>query len=112
MTEKAPDSGAVSPEDADRLSERFKPSWELDEAPFAAPPNTAGLQALAPQPAAPAPAPLAAPAAFTAPAAPLPTALVSPAQIVPTQPAPPTDPPAPAPVVPVEASALATSSAN
>ncbi len=80
MTEKAPDSGAVSPEDAERLAERFKPSWEVDEAPFAAPEGPSA-----------------------APVAPLPAALVSPAQTVPTLPAPPSDPPVPTPAVPVAA---------
>ena len=68
---RSPNSTSVSPEDAERLAERFKPSWELDDAPFTAPEQVGELQALA-QPVAPeAASAVAEGAAFSVPAAPL-----------------------------------------
>jgi hypothetical protein len=75
---KAPQNGDLSPEEAERLSERLKPSWELDDAPFSVPMNPVQISApIAPPPAdlaagvVSAPVPVPNPAAANVPGAPV-----------------------------------------
>ena len=103
---RAPQKDGISPEEAERLSERIKPSWELEQAPFAAPskpveippppapeePRPVGTpaQVASPQKQPPPPPPPINQAVFTSPVIPVTAAsYVVPAQTISTQPAPP-----------------------
>ncbi|HWP10139.1 MAG TPA: hypothetical protein VNN72_30560, partial [Polyangiaceae bacterium] len=105
-------TGTVSTEEAERLSERFRPSWEddpptvpRDVPPPAAPAPTPATTAPAPTPATPAPAPAtAAPAPARAPA-PGPAAAPAPIRAPAPGPAPT---PAPAAAAPARAPTPAT----
>jgi hypothetical protein len=92
---RAPQSGELSPEEAERLAERLKPSWEVDGQPGGILEEIGGqAPPVVPQPAALAPAPV-----FMAPVAPN----VSPAQTAPTQPDPASSEPVLMPAGPIAA---------